>query len=186
MPVDDILLETEELMEKAVEHLHHELRGVRTGRASPALIEFVKVDYYGAPTDLKSIAAINVNEGNQLIVKPFSPTDIGPINKALSDSTLGLNPQSDGKQIRISLPAMSTDRRKQLVSQCKDYAEEARVRIRNARRDANKSIDAEEKDGGMGEDDAKKGKEEVQDLTKQYEDKVTESVAKKEHDIMEV
>ena len=186
MPLDDILLEAEDSMDKAIDHLTRELRGVRTGRPSPALVEFVKVDYYGAPTDLKSLAQISVNDQNQLVVKPFNPSDIGAAMKGIDAANLGLNPQSDGKQIRISLPAMSTDRRKQLVSQCKDYAEEARVRIRNARRDANKSIDAEEKDGGMGEDDAKKGKEEVQDLTKQYEDKVTESVAKKEHDIMEV
>jgi ribosome recycling factor len=186
MPIDDILLETEDHMEKAVSHLHHELRGVRTGRASPALIEFVKVDYYGAPTDLKSIAAINVNEGNQLVVKPFSPADIGPINKALSDSPLGLNPQSDGKQIRIVLPAMSTDRRRQLVGQVKDYGEQAKVKIRNARRDGNKHIDVEEKDGQFGEDDADRGKEEVQTLTKQYEEQVVEAVKKKEDDIMEV
>jgi ribosome recycling factor len=186
MPTDDILLECEDGMEKAVNHLQHELRGVRTGRASPALIEFLKVDYYGAPTDLKSIASINVNEGNQLIVKPFSPADIGPINKALADSPLGLNPQSDGKQIRIALPAMSMDRRKQLVSQVHKYGEESKIKIRNARRDANKSIDAEEKAGEMGEDDASRAKDEVQTLTKQYEEKVSDAVKKKEADVMEV
>jgi ribosome recycling factor len=186
MPIDDILLEAEEVMDKAVDHLHHELRGIRTGRASPALIEFVKVDYYGSPTDLKSIASINVNEGNQLVVRPFSPADIGPINKALSESNLGLNPQSDGKQIRIALPAMSMDRRKQLASQCKDYGEQAKVRIRNARRDANKQIDAEQKDGAFGEDEAERGKNDVQELTKTYETKVEDSVKKKESDIMEV
>ncbi len=186
MPVDDILMECEEHMEKAVDHLHHELRGVRTGRASPALIEFVKVDYFGAPTDLKSIAAINVNEGNQLIVKPFSPTDIGPINKALSESPLGLNPQSDGKQIRIALPSMSQDRRKQLVGQVHKYGEETKIKIRNARRDANKLLDGEEKAGDIGEDDAARSKDEVQNLTKQYEEKVGVSVKKKEDDVMEV
>ncbi|MEM7808358.1 MAG: ribosome recycling factor [Planctomycetota bacterium] len=186
MPIDDILLECEDQMEKAVAHLHHELRGVRTGRASPALIEFLKVDYYGAPTDLKSIAAINVNEGNQLIVKPFSPADIGPINKAIADSPLGLNPQSDGKQIRIALPSMSMDRRKQLVGQVKQYGEESKVKIRNARRDANKDVDAEEKAGEMGEDDASRAKDDVQDLTKQYEEKVVEACKKKEDDVMEV
>jgi ribosome recycling factor len=186
MPADDILMDCEEAMEKSVDHLQHELRGVRTGRASPALIEFVKVDYYGAPTDLKSIAAINVNEGNQLVVKPFSPPDIGAINKALSESTLGLNPQSDGKQIRIALPAMSQDRRKQLVTQVHKYGEEAKIKIRNARRDANKQVDAEEKAGEMGEDDAGRAKDEVQNLTKQYEEQITEAVKKKEADVMEV
>ena len=186
MPVDDILLECEDAMDKAVEHLHHELRGIRTGRASPALIEFVKVDYYGAPTDLKSIASINVNEGNQLIVKPFSPADIGPINKALADSPLGLNPQSDGKQIRINLPSMSQERRRQLVGQCKDYGEQAKVKIRNARRDGNKDVDSEEKAGDIGEDDAARAKDEVQELTKTYEAKVVDAVTKKEADVMEV
>ena len=186
MPADDILLECEDSMEKAVEHLQHELRGVRTGRASPALIEFVKVDYYGAPTDLKSIASINVGDGNQLVVKPFSPTDIGPINKALSESQLGLNPQSDGKQIRISLPSMSQDRRRQLVAQVKDYGESAKIKVRNARRDANKQVDAEDKAGDIGEDDAARAKDEVQELTKQYEEKVNDAVKKKEADVMEV
>ena len=186
MPVDDILLESEEAMEKAVEHLHHELRGVRTGRASPALIEFVKVDYYGAPTDLKSIASINVDDGNKLVVKPFSPQDIGPINKALADSPLGLNPQSDGKMIRIALPAMSMDRRKQLVSQVHKYGEEAKIKIRNARRDGNKGLDAEEKSGDIGEDDAGRAKDQVTELTKEYEEKVNTAVKKKEEDVMEV
>ncbi len=186
MPIDDILLESEDQMDKAIDHLHHELRGIRTGRASPALIEFVKVDYYGSPTDLKSIAAINVNEGNQLVVKPFSPADIGPINKALSESNLGLNPQSDGKQIRIVLPSMSQDRRRQLAAQCKDYGEQAKIKIRNARRDGNKTIDSEEKEGLFGEDDAARGKDSVQELTKQYEEKVNTSVKKKEDEVMEV
>lgn len=186
MPTDDILLECEEQMEKAVDHLHHELRGVRTGRASPALIEFVKVDYYGSPTELKSIASINVNEGNQLIVKPFSPQDIGPINKALAESPLGLNPQSDGKQIRIVLPGMSQERRRQLVGQVKDYGEQAKVKIRNARRDANKTVDTEEKAGDIGEDDAARAKDSVTELTKDYEEKVNTAVKKKEDDVMEV
>ena len=183
---DDILLEAEDQMEKAVTHLQHELRGVRTGRASPALIEFVKVDYYGAPTDLKSIASINVGDGNQLVVKPFSPTDIGPINKALSESTLGLNPQSDGKQIRINLPSMSQERRRQLVAQVKEYGEGAKVKIRNARRDANKDLDAADKSGDVGEDDAARAKDGVTELTKQYEEKVAAAVKKKEEDVMEV
>ncbi len=184
MPIDDVLLEAEEHMEKAMDHLQHELRGIRTGRPSPALIEFVKVDYYGSPTDLKNIATINV-DGNQLVVKPFSPQDIGAVLKGLNDANLGLNPQSDGKMIRISLPSMSMDRRKQLVAQVKDAGEHAKVTIRNARRDANKAIDHEQKEGGMSEDDAARGKDDVQELLKTYEEKVNELVKKKEHDVME-
>ena len=185
MPIDDHLLEAEEHMEKAIEHLHHELRGIRTGRPSPALIEFVKIDYYGAPTDLKNIAQINV-DGNQLVVKPFSPQDIGGVLRGLNDANLGLNPQSDGKIIRITLPSMSMDRRKQLVGQVKDAGEHAKVAIRNARRDANKHIDAEQKEGAVSEDEAARGKDDVQELLKTYEEKVVDLVSKKEHDVMEV
>lgn len=186
MPIDDVLLETEAHMEKAIEHLHHEMRGVRTGRASPGLIEHVKVDYYGSPTDLRNIANISVPEGNQLLVRPFTPQDVGLILKAINDSNLGLNPQSDGKQIRITLPAMSMERRKQLVAQVKEAGEHAKITIRGARRDGNKAIDAEKEESGTSEDDAERAKHEVQELTRQYEEKVNELVKKKEHDVMEV
>ena len=185
MALDDILLEAEEQMDKAIAHLQHELRGIRTGRPSPALIEFVKVDYYGSPTDLKNIAGINV-DGNQLVVKPFSPQDVGACVKAISEANLQLNPQSDGKIIRITLPTMSMDRRKQLVSQVKDAGEEAKISIRNARRDGNKAVDAEEKEGAMSEDEAARAKEQVQDLLKEYEGKVNDLAKKKEDDVMEV
>src|SRR5688572_6465315 len=136
MPADDILLDCEEQMEKSVDHLRHELRGIRTGRASPALVENIKVDYYGTPTDLKSIAAINVPEATQLLIKPFSPGDMKAIEKAINDSKIGLTPHSDGKQLRLMLPPLSQERRLQLAGQCKGHAEAAKVSIRNARRDA--------------------------------------------------
>ena len=183
MPIDDILLETEEHMEKAIEHLQHELRGIRTGRASPGLIEHVKVDYYGTPTDLRNISNISVPEGNQLLVRPFSPQDVGAILRAINDSKLGLNPQSDGKQIRITLPPMSMDRRKQLVAQVKELGEHTKVAIRNIRRDANKHIEAEEH---VSEDETNRAKAETQELTKQYEEKANDAVKKKEQDVMEV
>src|SRR5277367_5381163 len=107
MPLDDILLEAEMHMEKAIEHLHHELRAIRTGRASPALVEHLKVDYYGTPTDVRSIALISVPEATQLLIKPFSPSDCKAIERAISDSKIGLTPHSDGKQIRLQLPALS-------------------------------------------------------------------------------
>src|SRR5687768_15255195 len=138
MPVDDILLECEEHMEKATNHLQQELRGIRTGRASPALVEHIKVDYYGTPTDLKAIASISIPEATQILVKPFSPADLKAIEKAIGDSKLGLTPHSDGKQLRMNLPALSQERRLQLVGQCKQYIEAAKIAIRNARRDANK------------------------------------------------
>src|SRR5437660_5975861 len=135
MPADDILLDCEEQMDKSTEHLRHELRGVRTGRATPALVENIKVDYYGSPTDLKSIASISVPEATQLLIKPFSPQDIKAIEKAINDSKIGLSPHSDGRQIRLMLPPLSQERRLQLVGQTKGMSEAANVSIRNARRD---------------------------------------------------
>ena len=186
MPVDDVLLDCEEHMEKTIEHLQHELRGIRTGRASPALVEHIQVDYYGSPTALKSIAAISVPEATQLLIKPFSPGDMKAIEKAINDSKIGLTPHSDGKQLRLMLPPLSQERRLQLVGQCKGFAEAAKVAIRNARRDANKVIDTEQKGGVVTEDDATNGKEQVQELLKQYEAKVDELIEKKKGEVLQV
>jgi ribosome recycling factor len=186
MPLDDILMDCEEHMEKASEHVKQELKGIRTGRATPALVEHMKVDYYGAPTDLKSIASIMVPEATQLLIKPFSPQDIKAIEKAINDSKIGLTPHSDGRQIRLTLPPLSQERRLQLAGQCKGFAEAAKIAIRNARRDANKILETEEKGGLIAEDDAKHGKEQIQELTKQYETKVDELIEHKRQEIMQV
>src|SRR5690606_12812767 len=186
MPVDDVLLECEEQMDKAVEHLRHELRGIRTGRASPALVENLQVEYYGTPTPLKSIAAISVPEATQILIKPFSPQDVKAIEKAINDSKIGLTPHSDGKQIRLMLPPLSQERRQQLATQAKQHAEQAKISIRNARRDANKTLDTEQKAGDMSEDDLERGKTDVQELTKTYEGKIDEIVEHKRKEIMEV
>src|SRR5881227_651042 len=131
MPVDDVLLDCEEHMEKAIDHLQHELRGLRTGRASPALVEDIRVDYYGSQTALKAIASISVPEATQLLIKPFSPQDMKAIEKAINDSKIGLTPHSDGRQLRLMLPPLSQERRMQLVGQTKTHAEAAKVSIRN-------------------------------------------------------
>ncbi len=186
MPVDDILLDCEEHMEKQAEHLRNELRGIRTGRASPALVEHIKVDYYGSMTDLRAIASISVPEATQILIKPFSPQDMRAIEKAINDSKIGLTPHSDGRQLRLVLPPLSQERRLQLVGQCKGFAEAAKVAVRNARRDANKVLDTEEKGGVVSEDDAKTGKEQIQDLTRQYETKVDENIEKKKQEILQV
>jgi ribosome recycling factor len=186
MAIDDILLEAEMHMEKALDHLHHELRSIRTGRASPAIVENLKVDYYGSPTDLRSIASISVPEATQLLIKPFSPGDIKAIEKAINDSKIGLTPHSDGKQIRLMLPSLSQERRLQLAGQCKGFAEAAKISIRNSRRDANKHVETEEKGKDITEDEATKGKEQVQELTKTYETKVDELIEKKRAEIMQV
>lgn len=184
MPVDDILLDCEEQMEKAVSHLSHELSGVRTGRASPALVENLMVDYYGSPTSLKSIAVINVPEATQLLIKPFNPADLKAIDKAISDSKLNLPTSSDGKSIRLNLPPMSQERRQQMAASTKAMGEHAKVGIRGARRDANKLIDTEQKGGVMTEDEAESAKEQVQELTKAYEAKVDEALEKKRKEIL--
>jgi ribosome recycling factor len=186
MPLDDILLEAEMHMEKAADHVLHDLRGIRTGRATPALVEHLKVEYYGTPTDLRSIASISVPEATQLLIKPFSPGDIRAIEKAINDSKIGLTPHSDGKQIRLVLPPLSQERRLQLAGQCKQFAEAAKVAIRNARRDANKILETEQKGGVVTEDEAADGKEKIQELTKTYEGKVDESIEKKRAEIMQV
>src|SRR5215216_4089005 len=161
MPADDILLDCEDHMEKAIEHLKHELRGVRTGRANPAMVESVKVDYYGSPTDLKAIAAIN-------------------------DAKLPMTPHSDGKTLRLTLPPMSQEVRLKMAAQVKGMGEDVKVRIRNARREANKLVDTEQKGSLMTEDEANAAKEQVQELTKTYETKVDEMLENKRKEVMSV
>jgi ribosome recycling factor len=186
MPLDDILMDAEMHMEKSIEHLQFELRGIRTGRASPALVEHIKVDYYGTPTDLRSISAISVPEATQILIKPFSPGDIKAIEKAINDSKIGLTPHSDGRQLRLMLPPLSQERRLQLVGQTKKFSEEVKIQIRNARRDANKIIDTEEKGSVLTEDDAKQAREQINELTKTYEEKVDQAIEAKRKEVMEV
>ena len=186
MPIDDILLDCEEGMEKAVEHLRHELRGIRTGRASPALVEHMMVEYYGSPTPLKNIAAISVPEATQLMIKPFEQSVLKFIEKAFQESKIQATPRSDGKSLRLILPAMSQDVRIKMVATCKTKSEEAKVKVRNSRRDANKLIDTEAKGGILTEDVAKGGKESVTELTQTYEAKVDEIIEKKRVEVMEV
>lgn len=186
MPLDDILLEAEEAMEKAVEHLHAELRGVRTGRASPALVEHIKVEYYGSLTDIKSIASISVPEATQILIKPFNKQDLKTIEKAISDSNIGLTPHSDGTQLRMTLPPMSQERRNQMAKQVKEMGEKAKISLRNTRRDANKQIDAEKKQGDIPEDEAERGKMEIDELIKKYEAKLEQYVEKKQKEVLEV
>ncbi|HRJ50621.1 MAG: ribosome recycling factor [Phycisphaeraceae bacterium] len=185
---DTILLETQEAMEKAVDYLKKEFRGLRTGRASPALIEFVKVEYYGSMTDLKSIASISVPEPAQLLIKPFDAGAIGAIRQAIESSGLNLNPISEGKQIRLVLPALTSERRAQLVGHCKKLAEEARVTLRNARRDANKHAEGLAKQAGTHypEDEIETLKEEIQALLKQNEDGIDKMVEEKSKEITTV
>jgi ribosome recycling factor len=172
-------------MDKTVNYFGKELHGVRTGRATTALIEYVKIDYYGSPTDLKDIAAISVSEATQLIVKPYDPASKNDIIKGLESANLGLNPQSEGDMIRINIPAPSAERRAQLVSQIKKMAEESKVVIRNERRDAIKHIDAlvKDKSNAISEDDGKHGKDEIENATKKHVSKIDEMCETKAKEI---
>lgn len=188
MDVDLILLECEDHMTKAVDYLKHELRGIRTGRASTAMIEHVKVEAYGSPTDLKNLASLSVPEPTQILVKPFDPSTMTDIIKGIERADLGLNPRPEGKQIRVPVPPLSGERRRQLAGQVKSMGEAAKVAIRNARRDANKHVDQAEKDkaSGLSEDAAKDMKDEIQELTKKYESTVDSLVEQKSREISEV
>ena len=185
MGVDDILLETEEKMEGAVAHLAQELRGLRSGRASPHLVDGLRVAYYGTPTPLGQMAQIGCPEPRLIVIKPFDASQISEIEKAIQASNLGLNPQSDGKVVRLVIPPLSEERRKQLVKHVKDLGETANVAIRNVRRDGNKAADASFNDRALAEDQLDDAKKQVQDLTKTYEGKVKELVDKKSAELME-
>lgn len=157
-------------MDKSVEYFSKELHGVRTGRASTALIEYIKIDYYGNATDLRDIAAISVSDATQLVIKPYDPASKNDIVKGLEGADLGLNPQTEGDMIRLNIPAPSAERRQQLVNQVKKMAEESRIAIRNERREAIKHIEAlvKDKSNGVSEDEGKSGKDEIESLTKKH------------------
>ena len=186
MPYDDIALEAEEKMEKAVSVMSEELRGVRTGRASASLVDGLKVEAYGTLNPLKSLASITVPEPRMILVKPFDPGTINDIIKAIQKSEVGLTPQSDGKIIRLAVPPLSEERRKQMSKMVKEFGEKAKVSIRNIRREANGAADSEEKGKTISEDEAKRTKDEIDRLTKEYEGKAQEAVDKKTKEVMEV
>jgi ribosome recycling factor len=188
MDIDESLLTAEESMDKAVDYLKNELRGVRTGRASTALVEFIKVDYYGSMTDLRSLALISVPEPTQLLIKPFDASSLQAILKGIQTAGLGLNPVAEGKQIRLNLPALTGERRQQLVGSVKSMAEQAKIAVRNTRRDGNKHIDQAAKDKSLGysEDQIDKAKEDMDALTKKYESQIEELIAAKVKEITEI
>ena len=188
MDLEEILFNAEESMEKAVSYLKSELRGVRTGRASTALVEYIKVDYYDSPTDLRQLALISVPEPTQLVIKPFDPSTTQTIIKAIQSSGMGFNPNSDGKVIRLILPPLSGDRRQQLNSSVKQMGEQAKVTVRNARREANRQVDLSSKDKTLhiSEDDAEEAKDENQELLKKYEAQVDKIVGAKNKEIQEI
>ncbi len=185
MTADEILMDVEERMEKAVNVYREELRGLRTGRATPGLVDSLRVEYYGSPTPLKAMATISTPDPQSLVIKPFDPAMLKEIEKAIRSSDLGMAPNNDGKIIRLVVPTMSGEQRKKLVTVLKKSAEAAKVACRNIRRDGNKHLETAEKEGEITEDELEKLKEQVQTLLKQYEDKIVELEDKKTKEIME-
>src|SRR5712691_2610927 len=171
MTSEEILFDAEERMEKAVQVYRDELRGLRTGRATPALVEHIRVEYYGSPTPLKQMAQINTPDPQQILIRPFDQSVLKEIEKAIRSSDLGMSPNNDGKMIRLTVPPMSGEQRQKMATRIKKSSEEAKVACRNVRRDGNKSFDVAEKNKEMTEDERDKGKDDVQALLKTYEEK---------------
>jgi len=185
MGYDEILLDADERMEKAVSKLKQDLAGLRTGRANPGLVDSLRVEAYGSPTPIKSLASVSAPESTQLVIRPFDPGTLKDIEKGIIASDLGLTPQSDGKLIRINVPALSTEVRRNLVTRVKELAEDTKVSLRNIRRDANKHADQAEKDKSMSEDERDDAKKEIQEFTKKYESQAADLAKAKEEEIME-
>jgi ribosome recycling factor len=186
VPSNQIIAEARDHMDKSVKALQHEFGTVRTGRASGAILEKITVDYYGTPTPLTQIAGIKVPEPQMLLIEPWDKTALGAIEKAILASDLGLNPSNDGTIIRLPFPAPTEERRRELAKLCHGYAEQARVAVRNARREANDAFKKADKDGEMSQDDARRGEELIQKKTDAFVARIDELLKKKEQEIMEV
>ena len=184
--LNEIYSEAEERMQKTIETLKKEYASVRAGRANPAILDKIKVNYYGSPTPINQMANISVPEPRLLMIQPWDKGSMGDIEKAILKSDLGLNPNNDGSVIRISIPQLTEERRKELVKMIKKKAEDFRVEVRNTRRDANDQIKMFEKDSEISEDDARKGTEKIQELTDSYIEKINKLLENKEAEIMEV
>jgi ribosome recycling factor len=184
--VEDVLSDAETRMKKSIEALHHHLQTIRTGRAQPALIERVQVEYYGVNTNLRELATISAPEPRLLMVQPFDRNSFGAIEKALQKSELGLNPTNDGKVIRIAIPQLTTDRRRDLTKLVKSHVEEAHVAIRNIRRDALNDLKEFEKEKLISEDDHKRAEEKVQHLVDKYIKEADQVGSVKEQELLEV
>lgn len=186
MPLDSIISDCRSRMDRTIQYFKGELKGIRTGRASTALIDHVKVEYYGSPTDLKGLAAISTPEPTKLLVKPFDPQAKHDILKALEASDLGLNPQVDGDAIYVNVPPPSSERRKQLANQVKKMAEEARIALRNERRDAIKHLDSTASDEKLSDDELKRAKEKIEGMIKGHVKDVDADCDKKVAEIEEL
>jgi len=184
MPVKKIVDEHKKLMEKSIEHLKNELKAVRTGRASTGLVENLRVEYYGTQTPLGQMATLAAPDATTIVIKPFDANSVKDIANAITNSDLSIAPIIEGKIIRLNVPPLSEERRKQIIQQVKQMGEQTKVSIRNVRRDANKALDDEQKAKTITEDDRDRGKKEIDNLTKDYTNKVDEIVKAKSDEIM--
>jgi ribosome recycling factor len=186
MDPDEIMLETEDAMDKAFEYLTHEFSAVRTGKASPALVENIEAEAYGTPMKIKQLAVISTPEPRLLVIQPFDASTTKDIEKAIKESKLGINPISDGKLIRLPIPPLTEERRKDLVKSIRQMSEEVRVRVRSARRDGIDGLKKLEKDGDLSEDNLKSFEQDIQKLTDAANKKIDDALAAKEADIMKI
>lgn len=184
--LDSINNETNQRMLKAIESLKKDLSRIRTGRATPALLDGLTVDYYGSPMAINQVANISVPDARMVVVQPWEKNMLTPIEKAIQVSDLGLNPQNDGNQIRLPIPPLSEERRRDLFKNCKKIGEDSKVGIRNIRRDSNDKLKKAEKDKTITQDDAKKGLDDIQKLTDKFIKTVDDLLTHKEKEIMEV
>jgi len=182
----ELFRETELKMKHGVEHFHHELRTIRTGRASLAILEGITADYYGSPTPLNQVANLSVPDPSLIVAQPYDPSLIAEIEKAIQTADLGLNPSNDGKAIRIPVPPLTEERRHELVKKVHEQAEVARNAVRHARREGNEELKRREKEKEIGQDEEHRGHEEIQRLHDYYIADIAKSVENKETDIMEV
>ncbi len=186
MTTNEIYRDAENRMKKSLEHLSHELARIRTGRATPALLDVVKVDYYGTPTPLNQVASITAPDPRLLVVQPWEKRLIGEIEKAIQQADLGLNPSNDGTVVRVPIPELSEERRQELVKLVKKFCEDTRIAIRNIRRDAKDKVKHLEKEHEISEDESHQMVEKIQKLTDEFIEKVDELFKKKEKEIFEI
>ena len=184
--IDDTLLEAEEKMERAIEHAKEEFAAIRTGRATPAIFSKIVIDYYGTPTPLPQLASIGIPEPRMAIIKPYDTSQLSAMERAIRDSDLGVNPNNEGTQLRILLPQMTEERRRDMIKVARHKAEEAKVAIRNVRRKAKEELDRIVKDGEAGEDDGRRAERELDEITHRHVAHVDEVLKHKEAELLEV
>jgi ribosome recycling factor len=186
MTYKEVQTDAKARMEKALAHLHEMLKGIRTSRATSALVDNIRIDYYGTPTPLSQLASVSIPEPRQLVIKPFDASVIAAIVKAIQKSELGIQPDSDGKIVRLTMPPLSGEQRRKYAAKAKEICEEGRISMRNVRRDVNKHADALKKSSVLTEDENHQLHDEIQALLKEYEGKVSEIQEKKSAEILAV